>query len=122
MTGYRTKITTRAEVEQAFSLFFSLATVTAISLLLTGCKHEGAKEAEPVVPVQVTDVRRDSIQRIVSVEGILHPRDQAGIMPKISAPIRQFYVNRGAHVSKGQLVASLENRDLAAAVTDAKGT
>ena len=42
-------------------------------------------------------------------------------MPKITAPVRQFYVNRGAHVKKGQLLAVLESRDLAAAVMDAKG-
>jgi len=36
-------------------------------------------------------------------------------MPKISAPVRQFYVNRGDHVKAGQLVATLENRDLVAA-------
>ena len=43
-------------------------------------------------------------------------------MPKISAPVSKFYVNRGDHVRKGQLLAVLENRDLAAAVTDAKGS
>ena len=42
-------------------------------------------------------------------------------MPKISAPVSKFYVNRGDHVKKGQLLATLENRDLAAAVADAKG-
>jgi multidrug efflux pump subunit AcrA (membrane-fusion protein) len=33
----------------------------------------------------------------------------------------RFLVNRGDHVRQGQLIAVLENRDLAAAVTDAKG-
>ena len=37
------------------------------------------------------------------------------MIPKISAPIREFYVNPGRHVRKGQLLAELENRDLAAA-------
>ncbi|MGI8741212.1 MAG: efflux RND transporter periplasmic adaptor subunit [Bryobacteraceae bacterium] len=89
---------------------------------LACCAKKAEKEAEPVVPVQVTDVRRDSIQRIITAEGILHPKDQAGIMPKITAPVKQFYVSRGSHVKKGQLLATLENRDLAAAVADAKGT
>ncbi len=92
-----------------------------LSLAPMGCTKKQEKEAEPVVPVQVTDVRRDSIQRIITAEGILRAKDQAGIMPKITAPVKQFYVNRGAHVKKGQLLAVLENRDLAAAVVDAKG-
>src|SRR6202011_4554372 len=95
--------------------------VTGVLLLLAGCQKQPPKEAEPVVPVQVTDVRRDSIQRIITAEGILRPKDQASIMPKITAPVRQFYVNRSDHVKKGQLLATLENRDLAAAVADTKG-
>ena len=47
--------------------------------------------------------------------------DQSTIMPKISAPVSEFRVNRGDHVQKGQLLAVLENRDLAAAVADTKG-
>ena len=92
-----------------------------LSLAPIGCTKKQEKEAEPVVPVQVTDVKRDSIQRIITAEGILRAKDQAGIMPKITAPVKQFYVNRGSHVKKGQLLAVLENRDLAAAVVDAKG-
>jgi multidrug efflux pump subunit AcrA (membrane-fusion protein) len=43
------------------------------------------------------------------------------VTPKISAPINEFHVNRGDHVTKGQLIAVLESRDLAAAVVEAKG-
>ncbi len=92
-----------------------------LSLATVACTKKQEKEAEPVVPVQVTDVKRDSIQRMITAEGILRAKDQAGIMPKITAPVRQFYVNRGAHVKKGQLLAVLESRDLAAAVVDARG-
>src|SRR5437660_6228326 len=97
------------------------AALLPLTLATIACTKKEEKEAEPVGPVQVTDVRRDSIQRIISAEGILHPKDQAGVMPKITAPVRQFYVNRGTHVKKGQLLAVLESRDLAAAVVDTKG-
>ncbi len=42
-------------------------------------------------------------------------------MPKISAPVRSFKVNRGDHVSAGQLLAELESKDLVAAAADTKG-
>ncbi len=89
-------------------------------LILTGCSKPKEAETEPVVPVQVAEVKRDSIQRIVSAEAILYPVDQANVMPKISAPIRVFNVKRGDHVSKNQVVAVLENRDLQAAVAENK--
>jgi multidrug efflux pump subunit AcrA (membrane-fusion protein) len=65
-------------------------------------------------------VQRDSIQRIVSADGILYPEDQASVMPKISAPVKEFKIRRGDHVAKDQLLAILENRDLEAAVAEAK--
>lgn len=99
----------------------TLLLVTTV-MILTACSKEKEKEAEPIAPVQVTEVRSDSIQRIIAADGILRALDQSAIMPKISAPVRKFYVNRGDHVKKGQLLAILENGDLAAAVVDAKGS
>jgi multidrug efflux pump subunit AcrA (membrane-fusion protein) len=93
----------------------------AAALLLSSCSKKEEKEAEPVLPVEVTEVRQEPLQRIVTGEGILRALDQSAVMPKISAPVKKFYVNRGDHVKSGQLLASLESRDLAAAVTDAKG-
>src|SRR5204863_1037781 len=95
--------------------------LAASLIAISGCSNKAPTEAEPIVPVQVTAARLDSIRRIITADSVLYPQDQAGVMPKISAPVRKFYVNRGDHVRQGQLLAELEDRDLAAAVTDAKG-
>jgi len=58
---------------------------------------------------------------IVTGDGVLYPRDQAGVPPKIAAPVEKFYVNRGDHVKKGQLLAELENRDLTAELAEGQG-
>jgi multidrug efflux pump subunit AcrA (membrane-fusion protein) len=71
--------------------------------------------------VQVTAVSQATIRRIVHGDGALFPRDQASLMPKITAPVRKFYVNRGDHVKQGQLLAVLENRDLIDAAAESKG-
>jgi RND family efflux transporter MFP subunit len=95
-----------------------------LCLLLAGCsskKDDAAKEEEPVRPVELAEVQRGSIDRIIAVDGVLRALNQSGVTPKISAPVSRFLVNRGDHVRQGQLVAVLENRDLAAAVVDAKG-
>ena len=52
---------------------------------------------------------------------MLFPREQANIVPKISAPIRRFLVNRGDHVKAGQLLAELENSDLVGAAQESRG-
>ncbi len=97
------------------------ATVLACALLLTiACSSE--KKEEPEVTVQVAPVEKTTIEHTVTAQAILFPKQQAAIVPKISAPVQKFLVNRGSRVRQGQLLAVLENRDLAAAVQDTKGT
>ena len=90
-------------------------------LIAAGCAKKEEKEAEAVVPVQVVKARADAIRRMVEADGILFAVNQAAVAPKISAPVRVFYVNRGDHVRQGQLLALLENSDLAAGAQESKG-
>jgi multidrug efflux pump subunit AcrA (membrane-fusion protein) len=92
------------------------------ALVAGGCGKKEEAELPPApAPVQVTPVRLDSIRRVVNADGVLYPRDQSNIFPKITAPVQRFYVNRGAHVRRGQLLATLENRDLTAAAAESRG-
>ncbi|HEV3040427.1 MAG TPA: efflux RND transporter periplasmic adaptor subunit [Candidatus Angelobacter sp.] len=87
---------------------------------LNGCK--GAEKAEPtVVSVQAEAAKQEDISRMINTEAVIFPLYQAAITPKLSAPVRKFYVVRGQQVRQGQLLAELENRDLAAAELDNKG-
>ena len=90
-------------------------------LFAAGCSREDTPEPEPVAPVQTAVAQRAPIQRIIQARAILHPVDQASVTPKISAPVKEFYVNRGDRVRRGQLLALLENTDLTAAVAEARG-
>jgi HlyD family secretion protein len=89
--------------------------------LLFSCSKDSA-EKEPAVPVQVVTVQKETIQHTVTAEAILFPLQQAAITPKISAPVKAFYIKRGSRVHKGQLLAVLENSDLAAAAQENKGS
>ncbi|MBZ5576348.1 MAG: efflux RND transporter periplasmic adaptor subunit [Acidobacteriia bacterium] len=97
----------------------------ACLLALAGCSRkdsdDDAKKTEAPAPVQVTAVTQDTIRRTVEADGVLYPQDQASVMPKISAPVQKFLVNRGDRVKAGQLLAVLENRDLTAAVAESRG-
>ncbi len=92
----------------------------ALCLFLIACAKKEAAEAESVAPVEVAVVAQDSIRRVVEADAVLFAIDQASVMPKISAPVQKFLVNRGDHVRAGQLLAVLENRDLVAAENAAK--
>ena len=90
-------------------------------LLLSGCSKKESTESPPV-SVEAATAQTQSITEHIVTDAVLAPVAQAAISPKITAPVKKFYVQRGAHVKEGQLLATLENRDLAAAVTDNQGS
>ncbi|MGH9481469.1 MAG: efflux RND transporter periplasmic adaptor subunit [Terriglobales bacterium] len=99
------------------------AAAIALAVAGTGCSAGGNDNAasKPVVAVQVAPASRGALEQWVRVQAVLYPRHQAIITPKISAPVSQFFVNRGDHVQAGELLAQLENRDLKAAADEAQG-
>jgi len=101
----------------------ALLAIAAVGLLLlASCtKKTEAGGSEAPAPVQVTAATQETIRRTVEADGALFAQDQASVVPKISAPVQKFLVNRGDHVQAGQVLATLENRDLIAAVNQAKG-
>lgn len=94
---------------------------SAVCLGLISACSKAEKEPEAVVNVQVATVKQTSIEKVISSEAVLFPLHQAAITPKVSAPVGRFYVNRGDRVKAGQLLATLENRDLAASELENKG-
>ena len=96
-------------------------TLCLLGAAMVGCKGGEEKEPTALVSVQVADVKPIDLTQTVTVDAVLWPINQAAITPKISAPVAAFHVQRGAHVKKGELLATLENRDLTASVTENKG-
>ncbi len=106
------------------SLFRGSVEVFALAalLLIGGCKTKEAAAPETLVTVQAGHPEQGPMAEHIPADAVLTPLAQAAISPKISAPIRHFYVQRGSHVKAGQLLATLESRDLQAAALDNKGT
>ncbi len=88
--------------------------------MIAGC-GKGEKEEAPEVSVQAVLAVKGDISRVVNTEATIFPVAQSAITPKINAPVKKFYVVRGQKVRQGQLLATLENRDLSAAALDNKG-
>lgn len=86
-----------------------------------GCKKSADDTPQSVVSVEVQHPERGDISEHIMADATLSPLAQASISPKITAPVRAFYVQRGSKVKAGQLLAVLENRDLSAQALDNKG-
>lgn len=102
----------------------SAAATLLLCVTVLGCKSKSADAgdaADSAVAVKAEHPSTGDISEEIAGDAILTPLAQAAIAPRISAPIRAEYVQRGARVRKGQLLVSLENRDLQGSALDSKG-
>lgn len=111
-------LTERYRMRRAGTVWLCGAVLLVVSSLGCGTPEQ---EKAPLVSVQVTPVRKASIEETISAEAVVFPVQQAVITPKITSTIKEFLVQRGSRVRKGQLLAVLENSDLSAAAEQNKG-
>jgi multidrug efflux pump subunit AcrA (membrane-fusion protein) len=101
-----------------------LAGIAVVTVaLLSGCGKAKEKEAEgpeAPTPVMVETAVLGAIDHMVVADAVLYPINQANVTPKISAPVKRVLVNRGDRVKANQVVAELENADLAAAANESR--
>ncbi len=121
MTVQYALITRRGSQGNSPSLRRTAAALAPV-LLLLACAGTKEEEKKPTVNVQVAAAARTTLERKVNGEAVLYPLNQAAIVPKISAPVARFLVNRGSRVRKGELLAVLEHGDLSAAVAENRGS
>ena len=88
---------------------------------LTGCRGKPEEAPEPVVSVEAEHPTVGPISEEIAADAVLAPMAQAAIAPRISAPIAKELVQRGSRVHKGELLLTLEDRDLRGAALDSQG-
>jgi HlyD family secretion protein len=98
----------------------SFLLLCSIYLLPTACSKT-PETAPTEAYVQAEHPERGEISEQITADATLAPLAQAAISPKVTAPVKKFYVQRGSRVKAGQLLATLENSDLEAAALDNKG-
>src|SRR6476661_6696311 len=92
----------RISRRRALTRIPALAALTALAaLLMTAACSSKKEDSEPTVTVQVSPVEKETIQHTVTTQAILFPKQQAAIVPKITAPVQKFLVKRGSAVREG---------------------
>ncbi|HKA19831.1 MAG TPA: efflux RND transporter periplasmic adaptor subunit [Blastocatellia bacterium] len=95
--------------------------------LLTAKKQQPEEEEAVIVSVKVAKAERDSIVSEVTALGTIFPRHEATVSSKIAGQIKQMALLKNKSVNEGDVVATLEARDIqsqraeaAAAVEEAR--
>lgn len=96
--------------------------LTIGALILGGCSHKDDPEEKPKVRVAVKTATAEvtDIPLTVRATASLFPREQANVAARTTAPIRSIAVRKGDTVGANQALATLENRDVAAAKQEAE--
>jgi HlyD family secretion protein len=83
--------------------------------VMMGCSHSEEAPPKPVVAVKVAPVQTQDVQLSITEPATIFPREQASIAARITAPIRSLKVHKGDSVKAGEVLATLESRDVVAA-------
>jgi multidrug efflux pump subunit AcrA (membrane-fusion protein) len=111
----------RIQHDSSFPRKATMTGLMFLALFAQGCKKDAAEETQTLVTVEAERPEVGEISEHIMADATLSPLAQAAISPKITAPVKTFYVQRGSRVKAGQLLAVLENRDLEAQALDNKG-
>ncbi len=97
-----------------------LGAIVAGRLLEKGTgKSRPERERRPI-PVEVSEVRHGPLSLRRTFSGTIEPRTQFTVAPKVSGRIRRLHVDVSDPVSRGQLVAELEDGEFRQAVAEAE--
>ncbi len=108
-------------IPSPYQPFRSAVAFAVLCCLATGCKKKEAEAPDVSVTVQAAHPTKAPISEEIAADAILAPLSEAALSPRISAPVRAEYVQRGAHVHRGQLLLTLENRDLQGSAQESQG-
>ncbi len=87
----------------------------ALCAVTMGCSHSEEAPPKPVVAVKVAPVQTQDVQLSITAPATIFPREQASIAARVTAPIRSLRVHKGDSVRAGDVLATLESRDVVAA-------
>ena len=94
----------------------------AMSFLASCGKKEAVKEIAQteVVTVTMAEIKQEILSRPIVASGLISSTDEARLSFKIGGVIEQIFVKEGQNVAKGQLLATLNQTEIAAQVSQAK--
>ncbi len=91
--------------------------VAAFAVVIAGCNKEqtaatGAKASEVrAIPVQTAAVEQRNISEELVLTGTLKPQAEVQVVSEVSARLMRLVKNEGAPVSKGDVIAVLDDTD-----------
>lgn len=90
--------------------------------LLAGCAHGSAGHAPPTLNVETAPATRQMIETTLSLDGQIAPLEESTLAFQQSGPILAVYVNVGDRVTRGELLARIDDSTLRAQLAASQAT
>ena len=100
--------------------YFLLIFLILISMLATGCGKEKELVKESALTVNTAPAVERDIAKSMRYSGMVRGHNEVYIMPKMPARVTAIHVQPGQRVRAGQLLLSLDSKDLNVAVKQAE--
>lgn len=100
-----------------------LLVISLLTILLVGCgASDETNQAGEGLPVTVAKATQGKLQGTIGITGKIEAVQSANVVCKVPGKVASISVDIGSTVTAGQLLLSLDARDLAAAVTQAEAS
>lgn len=99
-------------------LFVVSLVATLAAATLTGCTRgkaaapDAGAAAAPIIDLPVVTVTTGRIESALEISGTLTPRTRVGVKPKMPGSLERIMVDLGDVVREGQVVATLDRREI----------
>jgi len=106
-----------------FSFLIVFLVSVALPLTLTGCQVSGsAADPPPEIHLPVVPVTREDLQQVVTLPGTVSalPDHSVKTSPAIAGKLVEVHMVPGEHVSRGEVIAELDSRELTAKLNQAE--
>lgn len=98
-------------MKRSICIFLCLVAAVCISLF-TSCKKKETKSMdEKIFNVQVQDVIKKPLKPFIESIGTLNPFEEVTVSAEVEGVLRSVKVEEGAQVSKGMLLAAIDDSD-----------
>src|SRR5450755_1344379 len=101
----------------------AIVVATALAVGLAGCGKSGGagRGGPPPIAVNVAQAQRGDIATYLSLDGQITPMQQSTLSTPQSGTLAAVYVTEGARVTRGQLLAKIDDSALRAQLLQAQG-
>lgn len=92
--------------------FWLIVAICVIAAMAIGCgKKEEKKELKRIINVKVQPVQKQMLRQYIEAVGSFEPNSQASVSAEIDGVVKNVFVQEGAFVKQGQVLAQVDDTD-----------